>query len=232
MSDNEQHSSGNQPLFNVPPILLAFIGILFGVHVTRTFMMNAEGEIWTLVNFAFIPARYGLGGSVFTDPANFWTPITYSFLHGDWAHIIVNSIWMLVFGTVVAKRFGNRRFILFCIAGPCFGALLHYVFHAGAIVPMVGASAVVSACMGGAVRFAFPSEGRFSPAVYDLPAQPLLLAFQNRQVLMFTIIWFAINLVFGLGGELFAGPGRSIAWEAHVGGFLSGLLLFKYFDPK
>ena len=97
---------------------------------------------------------------------------------------------------------------------------------------MIGASAVVSACMGGAVRFAFPEDGRFSPVVHDLPAQSLATAFQNKQVLMFTAVWFAINLVFGLAGGVIAGAGSSIAWEAHVGGFLSGLLLFGYFDPR
>jgi len=230
--DQENPPQKNPPIFNIPLILLAYVGILFGVHITREFLMNAEGDLWSLVNFAFIPARYGLESEgLFSDPARFWTPISYSFMHGDWAHIIVNSIWLFAFGSVVARRLGNLRFILFCIAGSCFGALLHYVFHVGSIVPMVGASAVVSACMGAAVRFAFPRDGSFSPGVHDLPAQSLAAAFSNKQVLVFTGIWFAVNLIFGLGGEFVAGVGQSIAWEAHVGGFLSGILLFSFFDP-
>ncbi|MEM7069462.1 MAG: rhomboid family intramembrane serine protease [Pseudomonadota bacterium] len=219
------------PIFNVPAVLLAFIGIMLGVHITRTTMINADGDLWMLINFAFIPARYALAeSSVFTNPAELWTPITYSFLHGSWTHILLNSIWLLCFGSVVARRFGTLKFVLFCVIGSVFGALSHYIFHSGSIVPMIGASAVVSACMGAAVRFAFPQNGRFSPAVHDLPAQTLAQCFQNRQVVVFAVAWFAINFLFGLGGEIFTAAGQSIAWEAHVGGFLAGLFLFSYFD--
>ena len=72
---------------------------------------------------------------------------------------------------------------------------MHYMFHAGSVVPMIGASAVVSACMGGAVRFAFPRDGRFSPVVHDLPAQSLAAAFSNQQVLMFTAIFSAMSII-------------------------------------
>ena len=224
--------SEKTPIFNIPGIMLGYIGILIGIHITRTMLMNAEGDLWSLLTFAFIPARYSIvSGSVFSHLEAIWSPVSYSFLHGDWSHVIINSIWLLAFGSVVAKRFGTLRFVIFCAVGAVLGALMHYVFHANSIVPMVGASAVVSACMGAAVRFAFPKNGRFSPAVHHLPAQSLRECLSSRQVIVFTVVWFAINLIFGLGGEMFTAAGQSIAWEAHVGGFLAGLLLFAYFDP-
>ncbi|MEM9279984.1 MAG: rhomboid family intramembrane serine protease, partial [Pseudomonadota bacterium] len=201
------------------------------VHLLRTYLLGNEQIIWLLVNFAFIPARYtGEVQQFMSDPAALWSPVTYSFLHGDWTHIIVNTIWLLAFGAVVARRLGNFRFILFCIASSLFGALAHYVAHSGSLVPMIGASAVVSGCMGAAVRFAFPDTGSFSPQVHELPAKGLFEAFQNRQVVIFTAVWFAINFLFGISGGGIAGEGQSIAWEAHIGGFLCGLLFFRVFD--
>lgn len=221
-----------QPIFNIPAIIVALLGLMGGIHAVRSFLFGHQETVWMLVSFAFIPARYGSPfTSVISDPAMIWTPLTYSLLHADWSHIVVNSIWFLAFGTVVARRFGTLRFIVFCIASSFLGALAHFAFHSGSLVPMLGASAVVSGCMGAAVRFAFPSGGRFSPQFYHLPAQSLIQVMGNRQVLMFVAIWFAINLVFGLGGETVAGEGQSIAWEAHIGGFLCGLLLFSLFDP-
>ncbi|MEM9332265.1 MAG: rhomboid family intramembrane serine protease [Pseudomonadota bacterium] len=235
MSDIDilERNQEREPVFNVPSIILSLLALLFLIHFIRENFLGNADALWVLFQFAFIPARYSAqqGGIIF-DLATLWTPISYSFLHGDWAHLIVNSIWLLAFGSVVARRFEWLRFSIFCISCSCFGALAHYIFYAGSPVPMIGASAIVSGCMGAAVRFAFPSTGQFSPKSFDLPVQKLSQAFKNRQVVVFTVVWFSINLLFGLGGEFVAGQGQSIAWEAHVGGFLCGLLLFKIFDRR
>ena len=65
-----------------------------------------------------------------------------------------------------------------------------------------------------------------------VPAAPLLVALRNPRVLTFVGVWFGLNLLFGLGSVSFLiGENQSVAWEAHVGGFLAGLLLFSLFDP-
>ncbi len=65
-----------------------------------------------------------------------------------------------------------------------------------------------------------------------VPAAPLLVALRNPRVLAFVGVWFGLNLLFGLGSVSFlVGENQSVAWEAHVGGFLAGLLLFSLFDP-
>ena len=229
--DEETPEIAKQPVFNVPGIILTFLGLMLAVHIVRIAFDGSETGLWMLFTFAFIPLRYANGfQDIVSDPAALWSPVTYSFLHGDWTHILVNSVWLLAFGSVVARRLGVYRFLLFCIIGSVFGALAHYVSHSDSIIPMIGASAIVSACMGAAIRFAFPANGNFSPRVHDLPTQSLFQAFQNRQVIVFTAVWFAINFLFGIGGEFITGQGQSIAWEAHVGGFLFGLLLFDAFD--
>ncbi|MGI9353386.1 MAG: rhomboid family intramembrane serine protease [Rhizobiaceae bacterium] len=232
-ADEEIREPEKQPVFNVPGIILWFLGLMLAFHIVRIMLEGSEAGLWMLFTFAFVPLRYAQGlSSLFSDPAAFWSPVTYSFLHGDWTHILVNSVWLLAFGSVVARRLGAIHFVTFCITGSIFGAFAHFLSHSDSIIPMIGASAVVSACMGAAIRFAFPRNGNFSHRVHDLPTQSLLQSFQNRQVIVFTTLWFAINFLFGIGGEFITGQGQSIAWEAHVGGFLFGLLLFDVFDRK
>jgi membrane associated rhomboid family serine protease len=92
--------------------------------------------------------------------------------------------------------------------------------------------------MGGSTRFVFQPGGSLDLFHRDrdiadhVPAAPLLVVLRNPRVLMFLAVWFGLNLLFGLGSVPFmVGEGQSIAWEAHVGGFLGGLLLFSPFDP-
>jgi membrane associated rhomboid family serine protease len=117
------------------------------------------------------------------------------------------------------------------------GALAHLVTHEHALAPMIGASASVSGAMAAAIRFAFV-RGSFlsfdrsdAVAAAKVPAQPLLKALRDRRVLSFLAIWFGVNIVFGLGSIAIGIEGVSVAWQAHIGGFLAGLLLFTLFDP-
>jgi membrane associated rhomboid family serine protease len=109
--------------------------------------------------------------------------------------------------------------------------------HPGERVVMIGASAGVSGMMGAAARFAFQPGGSLDFwRVRDhdpdrIPAAPLAVALRNPRVLTFVAVWFAINLIFGVGSFAIAGYDQNIAWEAHVGGFVAGLLLFSLFDP-
>jgi membrane associated rhomboid family serine protease len=91
--------------------------------------------------------------------------------------------------------------------------------------------------MAAAMRFAFQKGGpleswrRPDARSYTVPAEPLMEALRNPRVLIFIVVWFVLNLVFGIGSQIIPGAGAEIAWQAHVGGFLVGLLLFPLFDP-
>ncbi|MEO8668669.1 MAG: rhomboid family intramembrane serine protease, partial [Bauldia sp.] len=102
--------------------------------------------------------------------------------------------------------------------------------------PMVGASAAISAHMAGASRFVFTTGipvgfGRAPPEVYRRPAEPLAAIIRDRRVFLFLVTWFGINLVFGVFGSSGGLTSGAIAWQAHIGGFLAGLILFPLFDP-
>jgi membrane associated rhomboid family serine protease len=161
-----------------------------------------------------------------------WTIVSYSLLHAGWEHVIFNALWMLAFGSPVMHRFGVMRFLLFFAVTAAAAAAFHALFNAADVAVLVGASGAVSGLTAAALRFAIGSTGFGGQNTGWLaPAAPLLQALQNRNVMMFIIVWFGINLLTGLGVPMGAGADVRIAWEAHVGGFLAGLLLFSAFDP-
>lgn len=228
-----------EPMLNVPTVLVGTLLVLLIVHVIRLFLSeNAEVEF--LLLFAFIPARYDaniVAGAVWPGGfgADIWTFVTYALIHADWMHLGFNAIWLLAFGTPVARRFGSLRFLAFCAVTAAAGALAHLVTHFGELVPMVGASGTISGMMSGAMRFAFQLGGplRFggSDESYRVPALPLSEALRDTRVLSFIAVWFGLNLLFGLGSIPITGSEQTVAWQAHVGGFIAGLLLFSLFDP-
>jgi len=231
-----------EPLFNIPPVIVALLAVLALVHAVRAYVLTDQQDMEFLLTFAFIPSRYDtsavLGGVL---PGGFgaelWTFVTYALIHADWMHYGVNAVWLLPFGSAVARRFGALRFIAFFAVTAAAGAALHLATHAGEQFPMIGASAAVSGLMAAAMRFAFQRGGPLNmlradnDEAYRVPAIPLIRVLSDARVLIFLGVWFGINLIFGLGSLSFTGSDQPVAWQAHIGGFLAGLLLFSWFDP-
>ena len=236
-------SQPREPILNVPAVVVVMLAVLGLVHAVREWVLSETDDralVWTL---AFVPARYD--ASALTDGilpggwgAEVWSFFSYALLHADWMHLGFNAIWLLAFSSPVARRFGATRFLLFFAVTVAGGALAYLLAHAGALAPMIGASAGISGMMGAAARFAFEPGGSLDMWSRDranadrVPAAPLLVALRNPRVLTFVGVWFGLNLLFGLGTVSFlTGENQSVAWEAHVGGFAAGLLLFSLFDP-
>jgi membrane associated rhomboid family serine protease len=231
-----------EPLFNIPTSVIAVLAALALVHAIRMLLLTDEQDIEFLLRFAFIPARYEtsvvLGGSL---PGGFgaeiWTFVSYALIHADITHLGFNAVWLLPFGSAVARRFGAARFLLFLAVTAVAGAGLHLATHAGELFPMIGASAAISATMAAAMRFAFQRGGPLGmwrghdAQAYRVAAIPLAGVLREPRVLIFLAVWFGLNLLFGLGSLPITGEDQAVAWQAHIGGFLAGLLLFAIFDP-
>ncbi len=235
-------SAPREPILNLPAALSAYLVVLAAIHVGRL-LLPPDLDLWVIEVFAFIPKRYDL--SLLLEPlrggegAKVWTFFTYSLLHANFAHLGVNALWLLPFGSAVARRFGALRFFALMAVTAIAGAAAHLATHSHELAPMIGASASVSGAMAAAIRFAFQrgsflsfTRGVDVDAAAYVPAVSLTRALRNPRVLVFLAIWFGINLVFGVtsfGGAGF--EGQTVAWEAHMGGFLAGLVLFSLFDP-
>ena len=254
------------PVFNMPGIVTASIGLLLAVHALREFVLPDVWDIRVLLELALIPSRW----TIWIDPAraadviqaagsagdsdlttareafaryivadqspNLWSFATYALLHGSWLHVIFNSVWLAAFGSPVARRCGAWRYGLIGLAGTVAGGVLHLLLDPLSTAPLVGASAGVSALMAAAARFVFqpPVSGygghawQISP---ERPAETIPELLRNRTAVAFLAIWLATNLLFGLITLPLGAENASVAWDAHLGGFVVGFLLFPLLDP-
>jgi len=228
-----------EPILTLPGALTAYVLLLAVIHLRV--LLPPDLENWTIDVFGFIPKRYDSTLLAIDFPggegAKVWTFVTYSLLHANLSHIGFNVLWLLPFGSALARRFGAIRFFIFMAVTAAAGALAHLVSHEHAVAPMIGASASVSGTMAAAIRFAFV-RGSFlsfsrgdAEAAAKVPALPLTRALRDRRVLAFLGVWFGVNIIFGVGSIAIGADGASVAWQAHIGGFLAGLVLFSLFDP-
>ncbi len=153
---------GRVPVFNLPGIVTISIAVLAAIHGLRSVLPD-ETDLSVLLNLAFIPARWTAAfdpGSaaeiasarqdfaryLVADPSAMpWTGATYALLHGSWVHLIFNAVWLAVFGTPVARRYGVLRYGLLALAGIVAGAVVHLLVDPYSLMPLVGASAGISA---------------------------------------------------------------------------------------
>ncbi len=233
-------STEQAPVLNAPRVVMVLIAMFAVIHFIR-FLMPVQWDIETLILFSFIPARYG-GAEHIVLPggmaAGIWSFVTYAFLHGNVVHLIVNAVWMLAFASPVARRLGWVNFLWFSLVCSISGVLTHLVFHWGEAVPVVGASAAISGHMAAAMRFVFQAGGPLGSignsgddAVF-VPAMSIRETFSDRRVVSFLAVWIGINLLMGLGALQLDDSLSNIAWEAHIGGLVAGLLLFGFFDRR
>lgn len=164
-----------------------------------------------------------------------WTLLSYGLLHGSWVHLLSNMVWLAAFGSPVARRLGAGHFLNLFGLSMIGGALLHWWARDLDVSPLVGASAGVAGATAAAARFVFSEGLRFGSLADDavvkaIPAEGIGQLIRNSRALIFIAIWFATNILFGSGLVPIFGEETSIAWEAHIGGFLVGLLLFPLLD--
>jgi membrane associated rhomboid family serine protease len=229
-----------EPILTLPGALTVYILLLAAIHAVRMLLpFDIDDDIIQM--FGFIPKRYDSTLLAITFPggtgAKIWSFVTYSLLHANLSHIGFNVLWLLPFGSALARRFGAIRFFTFMAVTAAAGALAHLVTHEHAVAPMIGASASVSGTMAAAIRFAFVQGSFLSFSRGDaataarVPALSLLRALRNPRVLGFLAVWFGVNIIFVVGSIAIGADGASVARQAHIGGFFAGLLLFSLFDP-
>ena len=223
----EEGEPPREPIFNLPAVVVAIIGVCAIVHVLSAQLLSDASYVWLIENFSFIPARYS-GAYPFT-AAWLVSPVYYSLLHGGYAHLIINMIWLAAFGSPLANRIGTARFLVFWLATALGAVALHYVLHASEAVPLVGASGAISGMMGAAARFAFRIDRRQAKPAFAGSVLPVSRVLSSRPAVTFLLVWFAINLATGLGFGA-SGMSAQIAWEAHIGGFLVGFFAIRLFD--
>lgn len=221
----EPRNRAREPVFNMPAVVVVLIGVCVAVFLVQEYVLSSRQYLEFLLRGAFIPLRYS--GPYDLDIYAFTSPFTYAFMHGSLAHLAVNMIWLAAFGTPLANRLGNMRFLLFWAVTGLAAVGLHFVLHRYEQVPLVGASGAISGMMGAAARFGFRTSRAGGRPFFDGPLLTIPEVFRSRAAITFLAVWMVINLVTGVMGMA---PGvDQIAWEAHIGGFLAGFFGIGYF---
>jgi membrane associated rhomboid family serine protease len=150
--------------------------------------------------------------------------ITSMFLHGGWLHLIGNMWFLWIFGSHIEDAMGSAKFLLFYLIAGVASALVQTFINFGSPIPTIGASGAIAGVMG-AFLVLYPRV-RIVTLVFivvfittiELPAAIML------------IYWFALQIFSGLGSLASISRAQGIAWFAHVGGFLAGILLVRAFS--
>jgi membrane associated rhomboid family serine protease len=199
----------HEPVFNAPWPAMALVVLIIGGYALQAQLSPSQIDPWV-----FTPAALKAG--------EWRTVFTAIFLHGNWTHAITNAAMALAFATPLARYMGDSprgvfAFFSFYLLCGALGNLGFAAVHLGSPEGIVGASGAVAGLRGAVARL-IGGRGRlgglFSPPVLGMGAALL-----------------AVNLLIGiLGGAWVPGSGGAgIAWEAHLAGFLAGLLLIEPF---
>ncbi len=179
--------------------------------------LGQNGFNQVLTQYGLVPARLSLA-----NPASYLTLLSSVFLHGSWFHLISNMWTLFIFGDNVEDRMGHGGYIGFYLLTGVLAGITHTLFVAGSQVPTVGASGAIAGVLG-AYFLLFPN-GRvltfipifFLPWLIEVPA------------FIYLGFWFFSQLSSGLMSLGHLGSGGSfsgIAWWAHIGGFVAGLVV-------
>lgn len=221
----------HQPIFLLPKAVTILAMMLIVIHGAFEFALDHSGQLQFWLWFGLIPARL-------VDPTIaggmlplIWTPITHALLHGSWTHLFLNVVWLAIFGTPVARRYGAFWFYVVFFVGAIGGAAFFIMLQIDQSNVLIGASGGVAALTGAAMRFVFqPVEAVRDPKsgetiVLGRKLASMVEVFTNSRSRAFTLFWIGFNLAIPVYGAFVGSEGPNIAWQAHIGGFVVGFLL-------
>ncbi|MEW6182323.1 MAG: rhomboid family intramembrane serine protease [Bacillota bacterium] len=203
------------PIFTVSLIIINIVIFLYEASLPQTGLAElAKG-------LGVVPAR--------DLPALFQSPLSLStivpfftamFLHGGWFHVLGNMLYLWVFGDNVEDSVGRGRFLVFYLLTGIIGSVAHVLANPGSAMPTIGASGAIAGVLG-AYLVSFPRSR-------VLTLVPLLFVFLVEiPATFFIVLWFGMQLLNGVAS--IAVPGETVAWWAHIGGFVSGAVLIRFF---
>jgi len=168
-----------------------------------------------LLEHALVPQRLLAG---YADSRQWLTVLTSMFLHGGVAHVVGNCWFLWVFGKNVEDRLGPVRYFLFYLLAGVGAAALQTAMALHSTLPMLGASGAISGVLG-AYLILFPTAWIVTLVPWVVPVVPL-------PAFVLLIVWFALQALNGVGSLVNDTAARGgVAWWAHAGGFLTGLVV-------
>ena len=165
---------------------------------------------------------YGAIPAEITNGQDIFTLFTSMFLHGGWAHLLGNMLFLWIFADNIEAVVGSRRFVFFYIMGGLVAHALHIYFYPGSEIPTVGASGAISAVMGAYIVM-YP-KSRVKMLFFIIPFR--IPAF------LFLGVWIYMQVNSGISTLYMAEANVGVAYWAHIGGFVYGVVQGFIFRPR
>jgi membrane associated rhomboid family serine protease len=214
---------GDENIRGGPPALVNYAFI--ALNVLAFFVELGQPSAGALQSFitawGVVPREYAAGRDLAPFiPLPFWsTLLTSMFLHGGWAHLLGNMLYLWIFGDNIEKTLGHARYLAFYLVCGIAAGLAQILSNSGSGLPSVGASGAISGVLGGYLLL-FPRNRVRVVMGYGVMAVPayVMLGF-----------WIVLQLVSGVGSMARTEETGGVAYMAHIGGFVAGLVLVKVF---
>ncbi len=198
--------------------------LIIGTNILIYLLEMAQGERLNrfIITYGLVPARYSVSeiASHFTFIQQVIPLFSYAFIHGGFWHLIGNMWSLYIFGDNVEDRLGSLRYLLFYILCGCASGISHLAINWHSQVPTIGASGAIAGVMG-AYFLLYPRSRilTFIP-IFIIPY------FIEVPAYFFLGLWFILQFISAAGSSA---QGGGIAWWAHVGGFVFGIIILKLF---
>jgi membrane associated rhomboid family serine protease len=206
---------------------IAFVTMVFIALNVLAFLVEINRPQEAVQAFIYawgvVPREYSAGSDLPPYiPYPFWsTLLTSMFLHGGWGHLGGNMLFLWVFGDNIEHRLGHLRFVLFYLGTGLAASFAHIFFNAGSVIPAVGASGAISGVLGGYLLL-FPRNSVYVLTFGGVMAVPAVFMLG---------LWIVTQFVNGVGSIAATEEtgGGGVAYMAHIGGFIAGLVLAPMF---
>jgi len=209
------------PSKNVPIVNNILIGVNVVVFVIEL-LQGASGDRF-IYTYGLVPGRYTLDylSRHFTFSQQIFSWLSFMFLHGGILHLLGNMWFLYIFGDNVEDRLGPLRYICFYLLCGVASGVTHFVLNAQSQAPVIGASGAVAGVMG--------AYFLLHPKSKILTLVPIIIIpfFFEIPAFFFLGIWFVLQFINASVGQ---GAAGGVAWWAHVGGFIFGMLFLKLFE--
>ncbi|MGD9181722.1 MAG: rhomboid family intramembrane serine protease, partial [Desulfobacterales bacterium] len=209
------------PTRNYPVVNTTIIGINVVVYVIQS-LQGAEINKFIYI-YGLVPARYSLPqiAEYFTTGQQVFALVSFMFLHGGFWHILGNMWSLYIFGDNVEDRLGPIRYALFYLLCGIASGLSHLILNLNSNLPTIGASGAIAGVMGAYFILHPRSKILTLIPIFFIPW------FINIPAFVFLGLWFLLQFINAAGSQ---GAVSGIAWWAHIGGFIFGMLFLKLFS--
>jgi membrane associated rhomboid family serine protease len=208
--------ASSRPVSRLP---LANLNIIF-LNVL-VFVLEISFDAGLVELWAFTPAHL----TAFLDGSGSFqavlTVVTSTFMHASWSHLLGNLMFLWVFGQAIENAFGSRMYVSFYLICGIMANLAQYLLDPASTIPNLGASGAIAGVMGGYMAL-YPSS---TIAIFVWP----LSLFTGRDLRvpawLMLGLWFAVQVILGVNGLSEVGDAGGVGYWAHIGGFVTGLVL-------